>query len=215
MVEGVGRAEPDRTLGHRLGNEPPHLGHLGGGRLLANRRLLAHDGRADRRMPDQDGQIGVRTLSSNGGEVFGKGLELPIDPGSQRADVHALDDREVAHDQVAEMRRRRHDPETAIAGYDGRYAQRWRGRQGRVPGDLRVVMGMDVDDARHQGQSAGVDDFSSVSADLANGGDAPISDGDIGAAGIMAEPIDNRRAADHEIVHPASYCRRKRPWQAY
>ena len=38
-----------------------------------------------------------------------------------------------------------------------------------------------------------------------NGGNATVPDGDIGMAGIMAEPIDNRRAADHEIVHPVSY----------
>jgi hypothetical protein len=74
---------------------------------------------------------------------------------------------------------------------------------------------MDVDYARHQGQPAGVDDFGSANANLADLGNTPVPDCDIGAARIMAEPIDNRRTADHEIVHPASYCRPERPWQAY
>jgi hypothetical protein len=35
--------------------------------------------------------------------------------GAQRVEVHALVDCQIAHDQIAQMRRRRHDPETAIA----------------------------------------------------------------------------------------------------
>jgi len=75
-------------------------------------------------MPDQDGEVGIGRLPPHRRQIFGKGFELPVDPGAQRADVHAFDDREVAHDQVAQRGRRGDDPETAIAGDDGGDAER-------------------------------------------------------------------------------------------
>src|SRR5436305_1850903 len=57
------------------------------------------------------------------------------------------------------MRRRRHDPEPTIAHDRGRDAERGRWRQARVPGDLRVVMRVQVDDARHQREPAGIGDL--------------------------------------------------------
>ena len=150
MVQRIRGAEPDRALVHRLGDQPLHLGHLGGGRLLAHRGVVAHHGGAHGRMPDQYPEVHVGAAAPEHAHVFGEGLELPIGAGAQRVEIHALDDRQVAHDQVAQRRRARHDAEAAIAHDRGRDAERGRRRQGRVPGDLRVVMGVQVDDAGHQ-----------------------------------------------------------------
>ncbi len=62
-------------------------------------------------------------------------------------------------------------------------------------------MGVDVDDARHQGQPAGVDDPLGGAADLADPGDPPVLDRDIGPPRLMPEPVDHRRPADHQIIH--------------
>ena len=153
VVQRIGRAEPDRALVHRFRNQPLHLGHLSGGRLLAHRGVVAHHGGAHRRMSDQYAEVHVGAAPPQHAHVFGEGLELPIGPGAQRVEVHALDHRQVAQDQIAHRRRRRHDAEAAIAHDCGRDPERRRGRQGRVPGDLRVVMRVQVDDARHQGQA--------------------------------------------------------------
>ena len=48
------------------------------------------------------------------GEV-GKDASEIVDAGAERIEIHALDNCQVTHDQVAQMRRRGHDPEAAIA----------------------------------------------------------------------------------------------------
>jgi hypothetical protein len=75
-------------------------------------------------MPDKDRQIGVRGTAPDRGEVFGERLELPVDAGAQRVEIHAFDDREVAHDQVAQRRRAGDDAEPAIPHDCGRHAER-------------------------------------------------------------------------------------------
>jgi hypothetical protein len=62
-------------------------------------------------------------------------------------------------------------------------------------------MGVQVDDAGHQAQPAGVDHFDGVAADLADRGNPRILDRDIGASGFAPLPIDNRSSTDHQIVH--------------
>src|SRR5580704_10020005 len=64
-------------------------------------------------------------------------------------------------------------------------------------------MSVEVDDARHQGEPAGVDDFGGIRTDLADRGNALVLDGEIGASRVVAETVDQRRTPDHEIVHPA------------
>ena len=50
----------------------------------------------------------------------------------------------------------RRDGEAAVADHCGSHAERGGGLERRVPGDLRVVMGVAVDDAGHQGQPVGI-----------------------------------------------------------
>ena len=118
MVERIGRAKPDRAGLHRLADQPFHLGELGHGRLLAGRRLLAHHRGAHRRMPDQHRDVGIGRAAAHRRHVLGKGLKAPVDAGAQRVQVHAFDDREVAHDQNhAALRRARRNAEAAIADH--------------------------------------------------------------------------------------------------
>ena len=51
----------------------------------------------------------------------------------------------------------RRDGEAAVADHRGGHAERGRGRDPRIPGDLRVVVRVVVDDARHQREAVGVD----------------------------------------------------------
>ncbi len=62
-------------------------------------------------------------------------------------------------------------------------------------------MGVDVDDPRHQGQPAGIDDAPRLAADLADCRDPRILDRDIGPPRLVPEPVDDRRPPDQEIVH--------------
>src|SRR5438445_12863527 len=71
-------------------------------------------------------------------------------------------------------------PKPAVSHNRGRYAERRRRRQGWIPSDLGVVMGMYVDDARHQSETAGVDHLGGAPSkvrvgDLADGGNPRIA----------------------------------------
>jgi hypothetical protein len=202
MIERIGGAEPDRALLHRLGHQAPHLGHFIGGRLFADRGVLAHHGGAHGGMPDKDCQIGVGGTAPDGREIFGERLEFPVDAGAQRVEIHAFDDREVAHDQIAQWRRARDDAETAVSHHRRGHAERRRRRQGRVPGDLGVIVGVYVDDAGYHGEAARVDHLGGLAAHLADRGDPRITDRNVGAVRVAPEPVDNRGTTDQQIVHP-------------
>lgn len=49
-------------------------------------------------MADQNRNIG--TGSAHCIEVFGERLEPPVDAGAQGVEIHAFDNRKIAHDQV-------------------------------------------------------------------------------------------------------------------
>jgi hypothetical protein len=152
-------------------------------------------------MPDQNTEIRVSAAPAQHRHVFGEGLESPVDAGAQRVEIHALDDCQIAHDQIAQMWRRWDDPEPAIADDGGRDPERGGRRQHRVPGDLRVIMGVQVDDAGHQREPAGIDDVGCGIAELANRGDASVADRNVSADRVVPEPIDHGSAADHEVMH--------------
>ena len=122
-------------------------------------------------------------------------------PCAQRVEVHALDDREVADHQVARGGRRRHDAEAAIAHHRRGDAERRRGRERGVPGDLRVVVRVHVDDAGREHEPVGVDRLGALVLDLADAGDAAVLDREVGALGLVAQAVDDGGAADDEIDH--------------
>ena len=62
-------------------------------------------------------------------------------------------------------------------------------------------MGVDVDDTGHQAEAAGVDRLARRALDVADRRDLAAVDRDIGADRIVPQPVDHRRAADHQVVH--------------
>jgi hypothetical protein len=67
-------------------------------------------------------------------------------------------------------------------------------------------MRVQIDDARHQREAAGIDDLGTVLADLADRRDAAVPDCDISADRVVPEPIEHNGAADHEVVHLRVLC---------
>src|SRR5262249_37669094 len=79
------------------------------------------------------------------------------------------------------------------------------GRDVLAPGDLAIIMRVDVDKARGNQLAAGVDLFLAVPSDLADLADAAVLDGDIAVIEVAAASVGNRAAADHEVMsHRAS-----------
>src|SRR5689334_21840404 len=62
-------------------------------------------------------------------------------------------------------------------------------------------MCVQVDDARHQREPAGIDDLGRVLASLADRSDAAIPDCNVSADRIMPQSIHHGGAADHDVMH--------------
>src|SRR5690348_8871056 len=65
-------------------------------------------------------------------------------------------------------------------------------------------MRVQVDDARHQREPAGIDDLGRVLADLADRGDAAILDRNVGADRVVPKPVHQGGPADQEVMHRPS-----------
>ncbi len=70
---------------------------------------------------------------------------------------------------------------------------------GRVPKQLRVVVGVKVDEARCHNATVGVDDSRRTICHFTDGYDASIDNSDIGAARRCPRAINDRSPADHQI----------------
>jgi len=148
--------ESDGAGIHRLSDDPLHRGDLvGTGRPL--RRLFAHHVLAHGRMSDERRDVDPERQSRDGIEVLGEALEAPGNPGLQRLEAHAFDVLENARDLGAIRGPGRCDSEAAITHDDRRDAVPGRGRQVRVPEDLRIVVRVDVDEAGAHDQTRAVD----------------------------------------------------------
>ena len=147
VCEREAAREPGRARRDRVPHELAHALDLIGVRdPLVGR--VAHDVEPQRRMPDVRGEVHDGATPVDGGEVLGKGLELPCDARHQRGRVHVFHVLERSDDGVVVLGTRGRDREAAVARDDGRHAVVRRRPQRRVPEHLRVVVGVDVDEAR-------------------------------------------------------------------
>jgi hypothetical protein len=128
-------------------------------------------------------------------------LELPADAGAQRVERHALDMGEMAHGEVAIGRLAGRDGESAIAQHGRGDAERRRGIDERVPGDLGIVVGVAVDDAGRQGQAASRHRLlgrAELATDL---GDLPAGHPEVAAHGRAAGPVVDFGILDDQVKH--------------
>ena len=90
--------------------------------------------------------------------------------------------------------------DTAISHDDRGHAMVRRRRKAVLPGDLSVVMGMDIDEAGGNDPAGSVDLLRTPAIDLPHLHDGPALDRDIGLNGICAGAIVNGTSAHYEIV---------------
>ncbi len=181
----------DRAGAHALEHDAAHGGDLVVARGALGGRF-AHDVAAHRRMADEGRHVERRAAALEHVEVLGHGLELPADPGAQHLERHALDLGQVAHHALALGRAAGGDGEAAVADHRAGDAQRRARREPRVPGDLGVVVGVVVDDSRHQGEPLRVERFARRAELAPERGDAPAGHGEVAARAARRR---GRRAA--------------------
>ena len=154
----------EREAGGQAGRPHPHglvdeLAHafdlLGGGGPLVGG--VTHDVEAQGGVTDVGGEVEGGAPTAHQVQVVGERLELPGDSGRERVGVHPLDVLERVHDHVVVLGSARGDGEPAVAGHHRGDPVVGRRLQLGVPEDLGVEVGVDVDEARGDDASGGVE----------------------------------------------------------
>ena len=124
-------------------------------------------------------------------------------PSDERGAGDVLDALHQPDEPLVLVGAHRREADAAVAHHHRGDAVPARRREQRVPGDLAVVVRVDVDEAGRDEHAVGVDRPARrrrrrAVADL---GDHAVVDRDVGRRGRRAGAVDDRAAADHEIVH--------------
>ena len=173
-----------------------HAGDVAGVRRAPD-GALAHDQAAQRRVSDQEPRVHGNAAVESADPV-GEGVPIPRHAGPQGREWHALDPRHHARDVVDVLRRHRRQREATVAPeHSGHAVERRRAGVG-VPEQLRVVVRVQVDEARRHQHVRGVNHGVGTHAvgTVAHGDDPLPVDEHIGAHRRRARPIDDGPTAD-------------------
>ncbi len=141
-------------------------------------------------------------------EVLGERLPLPVDAFPQCGARDVFDALHQLDELLLAARVHRREPHAAVAGDDGGDAVPARRPELRVPRRLPVVVRVHVDETGRDEQAVGVDRRAGGAVDSPDLDDAAVVDGDVGGERLTAQPVDDRPAPYHEIVHgrlPSSF----------
>ncbi len=197
----------DRTSAQGLLDNAGHAPDLGFGGVavtaLGPQHVVANSPVGDHR-GDVEGVLAARQVV----EILRIGL--PGAPGHAFVEGRAGDVLDALHqfDQLA-LTSRRHGSEAdaAVAHDDGADAVAGRGVHFLVPGDLAVVVGVNVDPGRGDDGAVRVDDLPGQLGDVvAHGDDHPILHRHVAGERLAAGAVEDRPAANDGVVH------REAPW---
>ena len=172
---------------------------------LVGRRRVAdavgpHHVAAQRAVADHEADV-ERDVPVERAEIVGERPPAPRHAGLERGQRHALDLRHHAAQVVGVRGGERREREAAVAGDHARDAVQVRGARRRVPEQLRVVVGVRVDDAGRDDEPAGVDRLGGLLGHVAERDDPAVTDADVGAPAGRARPVDDGAAPDHAVEH--------------
>ncbi len=205
MDIGARRGEAERPGANRRFAQLRHLLDLVGSR---NRfdvgAAIAHHIGAQRGVGHLGADVDRPTHRVEQVEVLGERLPAPCHAFAQRGTGDVLDAFEQFDQELVLVGPDRGEPDAAVAEQDRGDPVDRRGRDVGVPGDLAVVVGVDVDPARRDDHPGGVDfsySGSDVVAGRLDGDDRFAVDCDVGQSSVGTCPVDHRAIANHQVVH--------------
>ena len=138
---------------------------------------------------------------------------LPVEAGAQRVERHALDPGQHPGEVVLLVGRCGRQREAAVAAEHRRDAVLHRRARGRIPEQLRVVVRVQVDEARVRRLPLRVDGFRRLLVDVADRDDPPVAHAHVAMSGGCAGAVDDLGVSDEQIQHeqpptrlPATRC---------
>ena len=157
-------------------------------------------------MRELRGKIDVGVPFFNGIQIFRKGL--PVE-GNARGHDHLGDVFDTLHEfdrHIPLMIAHRRETDSAVSHDHGRDTVVRRRHQPIFPGDLTIVLGVDIDEAGRHQMSGGVDLLATAAGELADCGDAAVFDRDIGVKWICAAAVENSAIPDDEGIFSQHHC---------
>ena len=162
---------------------------------------ITHHVAAQCRVRDLRGDVDRVLAPSHDVEVVGEALPTPRDAFVERGAGDVLDALHQFDEPLVTVGTNRREAHAAVAHDDGRDAVPGRRSDQRIPGDLPVVVRVDVDPPRRDEEAGGVDLVGTPLGHLAHRHDSPFIDGDVGHARCVAGTVDHRAASDHHVSH--------------
>lgn len=139
-----------------------------------------------------------------GGEVFGKGLEVPGNPIQDR-EVDLFDPGEDLLHGFSAARVGRRQAEAAVAANHGSDAVEAGGGGEGIEGDLGIVVGMRIDEARRDDASLGLEYAARLrSGNAADVRDPAVCDGDVRDAPGRPRSIDHDSVGAEQLGYGIS-----------
>ena len=132
-------------------------------------------------------------------EIVGEALPVPRHALAHHQLGDVLDAFHDLDQRVAVLRPAGREADAAIAHHHGGDAVARRRHEALVPGRLAVIVGVDVDEARRDGEALGVDLLAPGAGHAADGGDAAVLHGDVGLARRTARAVEHGAVAHHQI----------------
>jgi hypothetical protein len=191
------RREPECAAFDRLGHQFGHGGQLLGIRRSATGRWSHHhpaDGRVSNQEPGVDGKAPIDPV-----EVLSERPPLPGSRSFERAQRDPFDHRHHPLDVLNIVGADRGDRESTVSPHHGGHPMNGRRAGGRVPQELCVVVGVDVDETGTDDLAADVDLLGAVLIDLADGRHPSGTDSYVGQAARRSRPVDHNPTPQHAI----------------
>ena len=191
------RRQSQRTVGQRVTEQRGHFLDLLGRRVAAD-RVVAHRRQPDRRVADEESGVD-RDPPVEPDEPVAERRPLPVKPGAQRVERHALDPRQHPGEVVLLVGPRGRQREATVSAEHGGDAVLHRRARGRIPEQLGVVVRVQVDEARRERLPLCVNGFRGLLVDVTDRDDPPVTHADVAVTGGRAGAVDDLSIADQEI----------------
>jgi hypothetical protein len=197
---GARGREPERPGVDRFGDELAHLLDVRLGRRGLVERALAHRVDAHRAVAHHPARVEALRHAVDRVEVLAVGLPVPVEAFHDRIGGDVLDRLHHLRERLAVGGLARRERHATVAEDDRRDAVPARRRADRVPRELGVEVGVDVDEARRHQLAVRVELAVTAPVDGADRRDAVSVDRHVGGDGLGARAVDDLPVPDDEIV---------------
>ena len=199
MVQRARGAEAKRSSTDGFGGNAAHLGDLGGAGGFAIGAALAHHIEAQGAVRNLCRNIDVVRATLDLVEVLGEALPLPAQTFVQRCARNVFDAFHEFDEPLAIAFSNGSESDATVAHDNGGDTVIGRWRKVAIPRGLAVVVSVNVDKARGDQCSVGIDHSRGIALNIANLHHNAVAHGDIGDAAGFSRAIEHEATADNEI----------------